>query len=129
MNDRPTAIELLDAVSRFLRDDAVPALEGHPKYQARVAANVVDIVARELESEERHLTGEWMRLGEVLDEEEAAPASREALRASVRARNEILVARIRDGDADVGAWRHRVLAHLRQTVSDKLEIARPRRSG
>ncbi len=129
MNDRPTAIELLDAVSRFLRDDAVPALEGHPKYQARVAANVVDIVARELESEERHLTGEWMRLGELLDQKGTAPASREALRTSVRARNEILVARIRDGDADGGAWRDLVLAHLRRTVSDKLEVARRSRSG
>jgi hypothetical protein len=38
-----------------------------------------------------------------------------------------LVARIRSGEADRGPWREQVVAHLRQTVADKLEVARPPR--
>ena len=45
---RPTARELLDAVRRFLADDVVPGTAGHLSYQARVAANMVAIVEREL---------------------------------------------------------------------------------
>ena len=41
MNDRPGSRELLDAVEAFLRDDVIPSVEGHVRYQARVAANVV----------------------------------------------------------------------------------------
>ena len=61
MNDRPSATELLAAVERFLEETAVPGLEGPAKYHARVAANVVRIVARELATEDELLkiaTGE-----------------------------------------------------------------------
>jgi hypothetical protein len=47
-NGRPTARELLDAVHQFLTDDVVPGTTGHLSYQARVAANMVAIVEREL---------------------------------------------------------------------------------
>ncbi len=48
MNDTPTPAELLAAVSRFLRDEAMPALTGASAYQARVAANMVDIARRQI---------------------------------------------------------------------------------
>ena len=47
-NGRPTARELLDAVHQFLTEDVVPGTTGHLSYQARVAANMVAIVEREL---------------------------------------------------------------------------------
>jgi hypothetical protein len=51
MQDLPTPEQLLAAVARFLRDDAGPALARHGEnalaYQARVAANMVDTVARQ----------------------------------------------------------------------------------
>ena len=47
-NGRPTARELLDAVRQFLTDDVVPGTTGDLSYQARVAANMVAIVEREL---------------------------------------------------------------------------------
>jgi aminoglycoside phosphotransferase (APT) family kinase protein len=47
---RPTARELLAAVREFLADDVVPGTTGHLSYQARVAANVVATVERELAS-------------------------------------------------------------------------------
>ena len=128
MNDRPTSVELLRAVERFLQKDAVPALSGPQRYHARVAANVVAIVAREIETEENQLRGEWERLGCLLSLDEDRPEAREALRADVRARSESLVQRIRAGDADAGRWRDDVLAHLRRTVADKLDVARPPRA-
>jgi len=46
---RPTASELLDAVAGFLTDEVMPATAGQLAFHARVAANVLAIVARELE--------------------------------------------------------------------------------
>jgi aminoglycoside phosphotransferase (APT) family kinase protein len=46
---RPTASELLDAVRGFLTDEVMPATTGQLAFHARVAANVLGIVARELE--------------------------------------------------------------------------------
>lgn len=123
MNDRPTAEELLLAVGRFLAEEAVPGLDGHLKYQARVAANVVRIVARELASEDRHVPSEWARLGALLAQDAALPSAREDRRRGLVARNEALVERIRAGDADSGSWRAQLIAHLRQTTADKLEVA------
>jgi len=46
---RPTVSELLDAVRGFLTDDVMPATTGLLAFHARVAANVLGIVAREIE--------------------------------------------------------------------------------
>lgn len=46
----PDATELLAAVAEFLRDDVVEATSGRTSFHARVAANVVDMVGRELAS-------------------------------------------------------------------------------
>ena len=52
MQDAPHPHQLLEAVVRYLRDEALPALtrhgEGALAYQARVAANMLDIARREL---------------------------------------------------------------------------------
>jgi aminoglycoside phosphotransferase (APT) family kinase protein len=46
---RPTASELLDAVREFLTDRVMPATDGQLAFHARVAANALGVVARELE--------------------------------------------------------------------------------
>jgi aminoglycoside phosphotransferase (APT) family kinase protein len=46
---RPTASELLDAVRQFLIDQVMPASAGQLAFHARVAANVLSVVAREIE--------------------------------------------------------------------------------
>jgi aminoglycoside phosphotransferase (APT) family kinase protein len=46
---RPTASELLDAVRDFLTDQVMPATGGQLAFHARVAANVLSIVAREFD--------------------------------------------------------------------------------
>ena len=127
MNDRPTGVELLRAVERFLEREVVPRLDGPQRYHARVAANVVAIVAREIETEGAQLESEWERLGALLGLREGRPASREALRDAVRERTRALTERIRGGDADRGAWRDDLIDHLRRTVADKLTVSRPPR--
>jgi len=47
---RPTASELLDAVRGYLYEQVMPATSGQLSFHARVAANVLAIVARELEA-------------------------------------------------------------------------------
>jgi len=124
MQDRPTALELLRAVERFLDEQVVPNSEGTRRFHARVAANVLRIVARELEQEEPHLSTEWAGLDELLGPAER-PATLAALREALRRRNEELCGRIRSGEADSGPYRQRVLAHVRRTVRDKLMVSDP----
>lgn len=126
MNDRPDRGELLEAVRRFLIDEAVPALGGHLGYQARVAANVVSIVAREMELESGQLEAEWRGLAGLWAVEGEPPKDPDAMRAAILAWNEALGERIRAGEADAGPWRRAVLDHLRRTVDDKLRVARDR---
>jgi hypothetical protein len=129
MNDRPTAVELLRAVEAFLEGEVVSALQGPSRFHARVAANVVAIVARELETEDAHGAAEWERLSRLLGEAGPPPAGRAALREGLRARSQALCERIRTGEADAGSFRTAVLAHLRATVDDKLAVSRPPRVG
>jgi hypothetical protein len=124
VNDRPSAQELLEAVGRFLQDEAVPVLPAHLGYQARVAANVVAIVAREIGSEDRHQAEEWVRLGSLLGDDSRPPSSREQLRAALLDRNRELVSKIRAGQADSREWRSALVSHLKQTVADKLWVAK-----
>src|SRR5215831_16801683 len=105
MQDRPTAVELLAAVRAFLERDLLPDLQGRKRFHALVAANVLAIVARELELGEPSLVEEWHRLRDLLGEPDPAPPARLAdLRDAVRSLNERLVERIRGGDADAGPF-------------------------
>lgn len=124
MQDRPTYDELLAAVERFLDDEVVARSEGALRYQGRVAANVVRIVRRELAQEDDQLAREWAGLDALLGPA-PQPDGRSALREALAARNEELCRRIRDGEADAGPFRQAVLAHLRQTVRDKLLVTNP----
>ena len=125
MQDRPTVLELLAAVRAFLETDVVPALEGTKKFHARVAANVLAIVARELDVEAEQAIAEWTRLDDLLDPEPMANDPH-ARRAGIRRRNVVLCERIQRGDADHGAFRQGVIAHLRQTAREKLSVANPK---
>ncbi len=127
MQDRPTVLELLDAVRRFLEHDAVPALDGPRRFHARVAANVVAIVGRELALGDAQLRAERERLAALLGREGSeAPPAGAALRDDVAALTAALVERIRAGAADREPFRSAVLKHLRATAADKLRIANPR---
>lgn len=131
MQDRPTALELLTAVRTFIEQQVVPSFEGGRQFHARVAANVLRIVVRELADGDAQLRAEWARLTELcVPATDAAatatpPVDPAVLRAAVGALNAELAARIRDGDADHAPFRAAVLAHLRATADEKLRIANP----
>lgn len=48
-HDIPSAVELLGAVEEFLRGEVMGATEGRLAFHVRVAANVLSMVAREIE--------------------------------------------------------------------------------
>ena len=123
MNDRPDARELLEAVERFLREDVVPALEGPKRLHARVAANVVAMVGREIAGADADLRAEWQGLAALLGRQGEAPADAAALLEAVRDANRELAGRIRAGDADAGAFRDAVVAHLKRSVDAKLAVS------
>ena len=126
MQDRPGATELLEAVRAFLEEEVVPALDGPRQFHARVAANVLVIVGRELAGEEASLLAEWRRLAGLLGRASEPPPRLEALRGAVRERTAALAERIRRGEADAEPFRAAVRAHVRATVEDKLRVANPR---
>ena len=125
MNDRPTAVELLDAVKHFLETDVVPALGGPKKFHARVAANVMAILARQWENEEEQLRAEWNSLDALLGAPTPRPDGLADLRRDIERLTKDLCERIRAGDADDGKWRRDVIQHLRLVVRQKLEVANP----
>lgn len=100
---RPTAAELVAAVADFLDHDVRSSTEGQVNFHARVAANVLRIVERELLDESAgEVTDVLAGLG--FDDESA------------------LAAAIRAGDLDD---RTDVLPALRTLVGHRLAIAHP----
>lgn len=124
MQDRPTYDELLAAVEHFLDTEIVPNVPGSRGFHARVAANAIRIVRRELSNEEDQLAAEWSGLDAVLGPAER-PAGREQLRTALLERNEALCTLIRSGDADDGEAARKVLEHVQRTVRDKLTVSDP----
>jgi len=124
MQDRPTYDELLAAIEGFLDSEIVPNVPGARGFHARVAANAIRIIRRELELEEQHLAAEWSGLEALLGPAER-PATRAALREGMRSRNSELCDRIRKGEADEGDFGQRVFEHVRRTVADKLRVSNP----
>jgi alcohol dehydrogenase class IV len=126
MQDRPTSIELLEAAADFVDREIVPAIEGARQFQARVVANVMRIVAREIQQEDPAARIEVKALARLLGRDAPHLHSLEDLRKASASMVEELSARIRAGDADSGSWRSEVLSVVRQSVEDKLRIANPR---
>ena len=106
-HDRPTAEELIEAVREFLEGEVDRATEGRVRFHARVAANALSMVERELS------------LG---PEQQARAATRLA---SLGFETDADLARaIRDGELDDRY--PAVKAALSETVEDKLRVANPR---
>jgi hypothetical protein len=105
LHNRPTAAELVAAVAEFLESDVRDATSGQVNFHARVAANVLRIVERELASE--------------FD----ASAPRAALAALDFADEAAMAAAIRAGDLDDRG--DEVSACLRSLVLHRLAVAHP----
>ena len=80
VHDEPSMTALLEAVREFLEGDVIPGSEGRLRFHARVAANVLGMVERELaltEGQEAAHRADLARLG-VGSEAELAAAIRAA---------------------------------------------------
>jgi hypothetical protein len=105
-HDPPPPGELVEAVREWLERDVVPATEGRLQFHARVAANVLGMVEREL----------------ALGPAQAAAHAERLAGLGVRDEAE-LAAMIRSGQLD-DRW-DEVVAAVRATVRDKLAVANP----
>jgi uncharacterized protein DUF6285 len=112
MQDPPTVTELLDATAAFLRDVAVPQLSGHASFHARVAANALDLIKRELELRPAAERDEHTRLQSLLHTE-----------GSLDDLNALLSRRIAAGDLDLQT--PGVAEHLWATTLAKVAIDQP----
>ncbi|WP_341892072.1 DUF6285 domain-containing protein [Variovorax sp. YR752] len=114
MQDRPDIAELLEAVAAFLREQVVPATEGQVAFHARVAANTLDIVRREVQLGPLAQASERARLHALLGSDAPTdPADA----------NRLLCTRIASGELDPAT--PGLIDHLRQTTRDKLAIDQP----
>ena len=120
MQDRPAAEDLLAAVRRFLSDTAMPNLQGHTAFSARVAGNVLDILARELALAPGFQKAETRRLKDLLD---VAPEAQSDLLDL----NRELCDKIASGEMDLSTPGLR--DHLIKISMGKLAIDQPKYQG
>lgn len=106
-HDLPSAAELLDAVSGFLRGDVLGATDGRVQFHTRVAANVLDQVKRQIELGASQAAAHASRLAALGYDDDRA-----------------LAAAIRAGDLDHRFEQLKTL--LWESVLDKLAVAHPR---
>lgn len=116
MQDQPTASELIEAVADFIRNHAMPQLQGHAAFHARVAANALDIVKRELEVAPAANAEETNRLKALL-----------GMDGSLDELNRELCRRIESGE--IGLDAPNLKDHLWRTTLTKLAIDQPGYSG
>jgi len=116
MMDQPSAAEIVTAVREFIDKHAIPQLSGRTAFHARVAANALAIVLRELE------------LGPAAAAREAESLERLLGRTGTPEElNRELCRRIRVGDID--PLDPALQAHLINTTLAKVEIDQPGYSG
>jgi aminoglycoside phosphotransferase (APT) family kinase protein len=106
LQGRPTASELVEAVREYLRHDVLDATEGRVQYHARVAANALEVVERELQQGPAAEAAHARRLAGLGFGDEAA------LAAAIRAGS----ADDRMDDVEATVW---------AAVTSKLAIANP----
>ena len=115
MQQPPTAAELLSTVVEVLTDEVVPALTGPAQHNARVAANLVAIVERELRLGGDAAARERAAIAVLLDDDTSDLVT-------LRAR---LATALRSGMADDEATDEAVWRTLMAAVRDDLTIAKP----
>jgi hypothetical protein len=129
MQDRPSAVELIEAVREFIEREVLPALTDQGvRYRTLIALSALRIVEREVPGREARLRAELAALADLLGWPPGpAPEDPARLEARVIEANHALCERIRRGEADAGLFRARVLAHARAMVEEKLGISDPQR--
>jgi len=116
MYDRPSATQLVAAVRDFLEKVAQPQLSGHSAFHARVAANALAIVERELALAAEQDAAERERLCALLGSD-----------GPLEAQNRELCRAIRTGE--IALETPGLFEHLRATTLAKLAVDQPGYSG
>jgi hypothetical protein len=116
MQDAPTKLEMIEAVKAFLEEKAMPELEGHTAFHARVAANVLGILTREYEQGPQNHTEERERLSLLLSSEGTLKELTQELCSRIKAR-------------ELGLETPSLKDHLIKTTIQKVEIDQPKYSG
>jgi hypothetical protein len=112
MQDTPTPDDLLAAVAGYLREQALPQLQGQAAFHARVAANAVDIVRRQLSLSPGAEAAEAASLSRLLGVDGSLPEL-----------NNLLCQRIARGE--MGLHTPGLAAHLWRVTLDKLAVDQP----
>jgi len=116
MMDQPSIRELVDAVRDFIETKALPELKGHAAFHARVAANALGIVSRQLERGAAPDAEECERLKTLLGRD-----------GTLEELNRALCQAIRSGAVEIDS--PALQRHLELTTRDKIEIDQPNYSG
>lgn len=116
MMDQPSILEIVDVVRDFLEKRAMPELKGHTAFHARVAANALGIVSRELSVGPASMAEEKKRLAQLLGHD-----------CALEELNRELCKRIRDGL--IGLETPGLAEHLTLSTKDKVAIDQPGYSG
>ncbi|MBU6473437.1 MAG: hypothetical protein KGJ75_02615 [Alphaproteobacteria bacterium] len=116
MTDQPSLLELVGAVKNFLEHHAMPELKGQTAFHARVAANALAIVERELTLGPKAMAEEKARLVALLGGDGTLDELNRRLCAHIR-------------EERVGLDTPGLAAHLEQTARDQLAINQPDYSG
>jgi hypothetical protein len=116
MMDQPSMRELVEAVRDFIEQKAMPELKGHTAFHARVAANALSIVARELDMGPKSAEEERARLAALLGRD-----------GGLDELNRELCKRIRSGAFDLNT--PGLADHLAVTTREKVLIDQPGYSG
>ncbi len=112
MQDKPNPDELLAAVAGYLREQALPQLQGQAAFHARVAANALDIVRRQLALAPVAEAAEVERLRTLL-----------GTAGSLDPLNRLLCQRIASGA--MGLHTPGLAEHLWRVTLDKLAVDQP----
>lgn len=112
MQDRPTAVELLDAVAGLLEQDLAPLLDARMRFHARVAVNVLGILQREWELGPGQVARSSQLLSGLLGHQDEAAALWGQLAVAIRR-----------GDFD--DRQDELIPILREITAMKLAIANP----
>jgi hypothetical protein len=116
MMDQPSMRELVEAVREFLERKAMPELTGQNAFHARVAANALAIVARQLEKGAQAEAAELERLRALLGRD-----------GTLEELNRVLCRAIREGDIDILS--PQLQQHLEHIARAKIAIDQPNYSG
>lgn len=113
MQDLPSAPDILDAVTDFLKAEVLPALSGRLAFDLRVSINALELVGRELRLGPASAAAETARLSALL--------GREGTLAEL---NAALAEQIADGSLDQSS--PGLVSHLLATTAEKLAVDQPK---